>query len=169
MLLRAATPDDALGVARVHVRAWQMAYRELLPHDYLASLRPEERAQRYDFANGDLRRPKTIVAVDDGTVRGFATIAPARDSDITDEGELCALYVDPDWWRHGIGAALISVARHRLAELNYRHARLWLLAGNARADRFYRTDGWVPDGVGRTDHIWGIRVDELRYRRSLQP
>lgn len=169
MLIRPATPEDALSVARVHVRAWQVGYRDLLPHDYLAGLRPEERAQRYDFANDDLRRPKTIVAVDDDVVRGFATTAPARDSDITDYGELCALYVDPEWWGRGIGAALISTARHRLIELNYHRACLWLLAGNTRAARFYGADGWVPDGTTRTDHIWSIAVNEVRYRRSLQP
>ncbi|WP_233841817.1 GNAT family N-acetyltransferase [Dyella sp. 2HG41-7] len=167
MLLRAATPEDALGVARVHVRAWQTGYRELLPHEYLANLHPEERAQRYDFANDDPRRPKTIVAIDDDAVRGFATIAPAHDSDTTDDGELCALYVDPDRWGQGIGIALISAARNRLIELDYHYARLWLLVGNARAARFYRADGWAPDGIVRTETIWGVSVDELRYRRSL--
>ena len=38
MLLRPAEPADAMGVARVHVRAWQVAYRNLLPDDYLDSL-----------------------------------------------------------------------------------------------------------------------------------
>lgn len=169
MLIRPAEPEDALGVARVHVRAWQAGYRHLLPHDYLAQLRPEERAQRYDFATHDIRRPMTIVAVDDGAICGFATTAPSRDSDVPDHGELCALYVDPDGWGRGIGAALIATTRRRLVELGHQHAMLWLLAGNHRGERFYRTDGWRPDGLTRTDHIWGITVDEIRYQRPLQP
>lgn len=167
MLLRPAEPEDALGVARVHVRAWQVGYRYLLPDDYLARLRPEERAQRYNFASKDTRRPMTVVAVEDGAIRGFATTAPARDDDVADHGELCALYVDPDWWGHGIGAALITAARHQLAELKFDHAVLWLLAGNERAERFYRADGWIPDGLTRAERIWGIQVDEIRYRRPL--
>jgi hypothetical protein len=34
-------------VALVHVRAWQVGYRNLLPDEYLDGLWPEERARRY--------------------------------------------------------------------------------------------------------------------------
>ena len=104
MLVRPAEPGDALSVARIHVRAWQIGYRHLLPDSYLAQLRPEERAGRYDFATGDTQRPLTLVAESDGAIRGFATTAPARDGDLPGHGELCALYVAPDYWNHGIGA-----------------------------------------------------------------
>jgi hypothetical protein len=63
--------------------------------------------------------------------------------------------------------ALISAARGHLRELGFRNAALWLLAGNARAERFYRLDGWLPDGLSRTDTVWGVTVDELRWRRAL--
>ncbi|GLQ90211.1 GNAT family N-acetyltransferase [Dyella flagellata] len=167
MLIRPAKPEDALSVASVHVRAWQVGYRHLLPDAYLAQLRPEQRASRYDFANTDAQRPKTLVAIEDGAVCGFATTAPSRDADVGGHGELCALYVDPDCWRRGIGCALLSAARLRLAEQGYDHAMLWLLAGNLRADQLYRADGWAPDGASRSERIWGIEVDEIRYRRSL--
>lgn len=168
MLIRAARPEDAPSVARVHVSAWQAGYRHLLPREYLAQLRPEERAQRYDFANTDMQRPKTIVAEDDGVIRGFATTAPARDADMPDCGELCALYVDPDWWGRGLGRTLLSAARFRLAEMEYRQAVLWVLAGNLRAERCYRADGWTSEGKTRRETIWGIAVDEVLYVRSLQ-
>jgi len=81
MLLRAAESADAMSVARVHVRSWQSAYRGLLPDEYLDKLRPEDRAQRYDFATRDPQSPHTIVAAEAGLIRGFATTAPSRDSD----------------------------------------------------------------------------------------
>lgn len=167
MLIRPAQPDDALHIARVHVRAWQVGYRHLLPGDYLARLDPRERAQRYDFANQDLQRPKTVVVEEDGIIRGFATTSPARDADTPDSGELCALYVDPDAWGRGLGTALLSAARLRLVEQGFRHAMLWLLAGNQRAERLYCADGWAPDGQARTESMRGVTVDEVRYRRSL--
>jgi GNAT superfamily N-acetyltransferase len=167
MLIRPALPDDALDVARVHVRAWQVGYRGLLPDEYLDALRPEQRAQRYDFATQDSHKPATLVAVTQGAIRGFATVAPARDSDRPEHGELCALYVDPDWWGHGIGAALIAVARKRLFAHGFRYANLWVLAGNARAERFYRKDGWQPDGHRRIDQVWAVTVDEIRYHTAL--
>lgn len=165
--IRPAEPDDALAVARVHVRSWQAGYRTLLPVEYLDGLRPEERAHRYTFRSPDPHAPATIVACEAGVICGFATTAPARDADVPDHGELCALYVDPDGWGRGIGTALASAARARLSALGFQQAVLWLLAGNLRAERFYRHDGWAPDGRHRTDSVWGVTVDEVRYRRAL--
>ena len=167
MLLRPAEPDDAIAVARVHVRSWQAAYRTLLPDDYLDQLRPEDRAQKYNFSSLDPFQPQTIVAAEAGVIHGFATTAPAREPDIPGCGELCALYVDPDQWSHGIGVALVAAARSRLFDLGFRHAVLWVLVGNVRAERFYRIDRWAPDGRHRTESVWGVTVDEIRYQRTL--
>ena len=79
------------------MRAWQVAYRNLLPDDYLSSLKPEDRAQRYTFGGTDPREPMTTVAIDEsGTIRGFATTCAARDADVAGHGELAAIHVDPD-------------------------------------------------------------------------
>lgn len=167
MFFRAAESADAMSVARVHVHSWQVAYRGLLPDEYLDQLCPEDRAQRYDFATTDPQRPQTIVAVETGLIRGFATTAPSRDPAKVGYGELCALYVDPDHWGRRIGMALVAAARDRLAELGFGNAYLWVLMGNARAHRFYRIDQWAPDGLARTDSVWGVTVNEIRYRRNL--
>lgn len=167
MQLRPAEPDDAIAVARVHVRSWQVAYRKLLPDDYLDQLRPEDRAQTYDFATLDPLKPRTIVAAEERRIHGFATTAPSRDPDLPADGELCALYVDPDRWGQGIGRALVTAARAGLSGLGFRNAFLWVLAGNVRAERFYRIDKWVPDGHNRADSVWGIVVNEVRYQRGL--
>jgi ribosomal protein S18 acetylase RimI-like enzyme len=167
MLLRPAEPEDAMAVARVHVQSWQAAYRTLLPDDYLDQLRAEDRAQKYDFASVDPLKPRTIIAAEQGLICGFATTAPSRDSDLPDHGELCALYVHPERWGRGIGMALVSAARASLFELGFRNAFLWVLAGNVRAERFYRIDQWAPDGQRRTDSVWGISVNEIRHQRDL--
>ena len=167
MNLRPAVPDDAMAIARVHVRAWQVAYRGLMPDDYLQSLLPADRARRYDFASRDPARPKTVVAVEADAILGFATIAPARDVDAAGQGELCALYVEPDLWGRGVGRALASAACSDLYGLGFRQAMLWVVAGNARAERFYRADGWTCDGLRRALQVWNFSVDAVRYTRAL--
>ncbi|HUN72395.1 MAG TPA: GNAT family N-acetyltransferase [Steroidobacteraceae bacterium] len=167
MNLRAAVPDDAMAVARVHVRAWQAAYRGLMPEDYLAGLRAEDRAQRYDFANRDPARPRTVVAVEADTILGFATISPARDEDAPGQGELCALYVEPDCWGRGIGKALAAAARAELYRMGFRTAVLWVAARNARAEQFYRSDGWIREEAHRARQIWHVTIDTVRYGRVL--
>ena len=171
MLLRPAQCGDDLSVARVHVRSWQVAYRGLMPDDYLDALRPEDRAARYKFGNSDPLAPFTIVATNDhGAVLGFGTTAPAHVPELPDYGELCALHVDPDHWGTGAGRALIEACRTRLvADLGFRRALLWVLAGNRRAQRFYEKDGWTHDGHERTVTVWGLEVPELRYVRPTSP
>jgi len=85
----------------------------------------------------------------------------------TSVSELNALYVDPDCWKRGIGAALESAAGASLVQLGYRHAMLWVLAGNVRAIGFYESQGWGTDGTSRQAEVWGITVEEIRYVRSL--
>ena len=167
MLLRPAEPGDALAVARVHVRSWQVAYRGLIDDAYLDSLRPEDRAARYDFTHVDPLRPYTIVAIEDRQILGFATIMPSRDEDLLEAGELAALYLDPEFWDRGIGVALITAARAELVERRFKDAFLWILTGNKRAARFYEKDGWMEDGKGRKQEIWGISLLERRHRRPL--
>jgi len=168
MPVRTAQPDDAAAVAEVHVRAWQAAYRGLMADEFLDSLRPEDRAARYRFAAPDPDAPETLVVTDtEGAIAGFATVAPARDDDRSGTGEVCALYVDPPAWGSGMGLALMQAARARLVELGFTQAGLWVLVGNDRAQRFYRRDGWTADGARRTDQVWGVRVDEVRFVRSL--
>jgi GNAT superfamily N-acetyltransferase len=157
-----------MAVATVHVRAWQVAYRDLLPADYLASLKPDDRAPRYTFGGTDPRQPMTTVALDDaGTVRGFVTTCAARDQDVPGYGEVAAIHVDPEFWGRGVGQALLVAARAYLLDSGFRRALLWVLVGNVRAERFYVQDGWTPDGTRRMDTVWGVQVNDQRYRRVL--
>ncbi len=167
MLLRPAQPADALAIARVHVRAWQQGYAGILPASYLNTLRPEDRADKYDLSNSDPAKPHTIVACSGNIIHGFSTTAPSHEPDLPNHGELTALYVDPNSWGLGVGVALVSAARAHLVSLGLKNAYLFTLVDNLRAQRFYQTDQWTPDGLRRTDTVWGAAVHVLRFQRKL--
>jgi len=167
MLIRRATPEDAMAVARVHVRSWQAAYRGLIPQAYLDGLRAEDRAERYDFATDDALKPMTLLAVEGDAICGFATTSPSRDIDRAADGELCALYAEPAWWGRGVGVMLIKAARAQLVEQGFRSVLLWVLVGNARAGQFYERDGWRLDGQRRQVDVWGVTLEEVRMVREL--
>lgn len=78
---------------------------------------------------------------------------------------MLALYVDPDSWDLGVGGCLMEDARALLAGQGFTEAIVCVLVNNDRAERFYRTDGWLPDGGRRQDDVWGVSVDEVRYGR----
>ena len=102
-----------------------------------------------------------------GKILGFATTRPSQEPDLPHHGELTALYVDPDSWGRGIGVALVSAARAHLVSLSLRHAYLFTLVDNLRAQHFYKSDQWTPDGLTRTDTVWGAAVHVLRFQRNL--
>jgi len=158
--LRLARQADAERLAEVHVRSWQAAYRELLPPDFLAGLNIADRAERW---RGRLReeRPPTLTTVAelDGELVGFASVRPSRDEDLSpaDWLELATLYLLPRVWGTGIAGRLLQAA---LSE--ERAYFLWVLAGNSRAQAFYRKAGFAPDGTSKP-----ITIDttEIRLRR----
>ncbi|HEX3511295.1 MAG TPA: GNAT family N-acetyltransferase [Solirubrobacteraceae bacterium] len=165
MEVRRAVPADALPVAEVHVRAWRVAYAELLPPPELEKLDPRERATRYDFSAGAAQA--TFVAAEADAVLGFATCG-ARDGESgAGEGELRALYIDPPHWRTGLGRVLLRYAEDHMRGLGFQHAVLWVLLGNAAAERFYLAHGWRADDERRHERFWGVPVEVARYSREL--
>jgi GNAT superfamily N-acetyltransferase len=165
--VRAAVPGDADAAARVHIRSWQSAYRGLIAQDYLDNLQPEAWAGRYTFGRVGLGLPSTQVAVDDATICGLATSGLCRDEDLSNFGELMAIYVDPAYLHTGVGRSLMSAARERLRRVGVAQAVLWVLDGNVAARRFYERDGWRCDETHRTRFYGGVPADEVRYRSML--
>ena len=164
--VRAAVPEDAYDVARVQVRSWQWAYRGLIAQTYLDSLEPQTWASRYTFGRMGIGLPFTQVAVDGSTICGLATTGLSRDEDLSNFGELMAIYVDPAHVDTGVGRLLIAAARERLRAVSTQ-AALWVLDGNVRARRFYERDGWSFDRTRRTRTYGTAPVQEVRYRRNV--
>ena len=156
---RSAVEPDAAGIAEVHVRTWQVAYRGQVPDDYLDSLSVDDRAERWKEILADLEpRAEVLVAEDGGVVVGFASTLKSRDADAAPgTGELAALYVSPARWDHGVGRGLIGLAVEHLGAAGFATATLWVLATNTRARRFYEAGGWSPDGAEQWTHIGGAR------------
>lgn len=157
-MIRPGTPAEAEAIARLHVRTRQHAYADSLPAEGLASDSLERRAEQW-------RRWPPLVAEQDGEIVGFVSVGPSGDDDA--EGELYAIYVDPDHWRTGIGRDLIRAGEQRLRELGYTGAVLWVFEDNPRARHFYEATGWRLDGARRSIPIFGAPIQEVRYRREL--
>ena len=167
-MVREATVGDAHGIAEVHVRTWQAAYRGLLSDGVLHGLSVETRAERWKalLAPSDAAS-FTLVAEDVEEVVGFCSVvAPARDDDLGPRAcEVAAIYVDPGRWYSGVGTALLEAAVRRLDDGRWDEATLWVLKDNLRARRFYAKHGFTPDGALR--RAADDEPPEVRLRRSL--
>ena len=164
MLIEPAAADDARAIAQIHVDAWRAAYVGIMPDDHLASLSVDEREAtwREAIAAG---QPELLVARREARVIGWVSFGAARDKGAAaDIGELWAIYLDPPHVSTGAGRALWLAARTRLAERGFKSVILWVLAGNARAMRFYERAGFaVEPASSQRFTLGGREIEELRY------
>jgi ribosomal protein S18 acetylase RimI-like enzyme len=166
VVVRDATPGDADAMGRLHVRAWQAAYRDAMPDAYLDGLNPADRAQlwRNGMTQRAENRPLVAVVGD----RGAGHEACGQTDDPEGAGELYSINVGPDDWGTGAGQALLAEVERRLAAAGFEVAVLWVVPANARARRFYERAGWSVDGAERSAEVLGVTVPEVRYRKSLR-
>jgi ribosomal protein S18 acetylase RimI-like enzyme len=100
-------------------------------------------------------------------VVGFVSVGACREADA--DGELFAIYVDPDHWGSGLGRELIAAGEERLRDLGLEDSVLWVLEDNPRARRLYERAGWRTDGGRRLVTFLGVEVSEVRYRKQMNP
>lgn len=171
--VRAATVEDAFGLATVHVASWQWAYAGIFPADQLVALSVESRAQRWrsNLERASDNPARTSLAVRDGQVVGFVTVGPAReDAGGPEFGELYGLYVVPEVAGTGVGRQLHDRGVAELTgDLGYGTSRLWVHEANDLARRFYERQGWRSDGVTKSETLQeGFVAAEIRYSRTSE-
>lgn len=134
-IIRDATQEDAVALARIHVRARASA----MP--WLAKVHSHEDTEAW-MAEYVLPRQRVRVATVDGVPVGFAAVAPDR---------LEQLYVDPAHQNAGIGSRLFD----EVCSAARRAFRFWVFQRNTAARRFYERHGGrlieLTDGQGNEE------------------
>ena len=148
------SPCEMEGKAYVHYKSWQETYRGQLSDDYLDQM-------SYEKCLAIARRwpERTLVAMDGDTVVGFAVYGAYGDSDLTDTGEIWALYVLKSHQKQKIGYRLMQAALSCMPE--YDRVALWVLKDNQKASPFYLRCGFAFDGKEKKLLI-GTHVTEQR-------
>lgn len=166
--IRPAFPDDARGIAEVHVGSWQSAYRGIIPDDVLDGLSVDEFLTR---RGAIFREGATItwIVESDGRIVGFADVAASRDADAVPgaTGELLSVYLLADFWERGLGRALCRQAFTSLKARGHRDVTTWVLSENVRARAFYERIGMCRDPAEKQTHLGGRELSEIRYRAAL--
>lgn len=166
--IRQATYQDAEAIATVHVISWQAAYQGIMPEQFLKELSVEARAATWQksLTTGKL---SVSVAYIGETIAGWIAFGACRDVDKDASwAEVEALYVSPEFWRHGIGERLSDSARQLLRAAGYSNVALWVLSENRRATAFYEGIGFARDDASKVIQIGGVSLTEIRYCCSLR-
>ncbi len=113
-----------------------------------ASLALEEYRQQLEAAPDaielpaeQIERKQVIVAELGNRIAGFAVVL--ADDDLA---ELDGLFVEPEYWRQGIGAALVDVAVHEAR----RQGLAMTVIANPSARGFYERCGFALEGEAQT-------------------
>jgi GNAT superfamily N-acetyltransferase len=165
--IRQATPADAGAIDRIRVDAWQVAYRDILPADYLASLEKKSNPGPLEKRLGEQGDEFSVwVAEIDGAPRGFAVIGKPRYDTADNTVELRALNVLPTAWGKGLGAALIDHVQDRVEVTGAARVELWCIEENHRARELYERCGFDCDGRKReSSGLTGHPLREVCYVR----
>jgi GNAT superfamily N-acetyltransferase len=153
MMLRPATGADASQVATIWHDGWRDGHLGHVPDALLAARTTESFATRATERIGD-----TTVAEIDGAVAGFVMV-------VDDEVE--QVYVAAGHRGSGVAGALLAEAERQVRAGGHDRAWLAVVAGNARARRFYERSGWTDDGPLDYIAAGGITVPSHQYTKSL--
>jgi ribosomal protein S18 acetylase RimI-like enzyme len=156
MTLRKALPEDVPTIAEI----WHLGWRD----GHLGHVSPELIEVRHEdsFRTRAARRVNdTTVALVQGQIAGFVMV-------VDDEVE--QLYVSALHRGEGVADMLMADAERRIKDAGYSTAWLAVVAGNARARRFYERRGWSDRGLfeyaAAGDH-GAIPVPSHRYVKDL--
>lgn len=132
MILRRAAVGDAEAIATIWHSGWIDGHLGHVPETILPHRRLEDFRLRVPARSDEM-----TVAEIDGRVVGFVLVH---------EDEIEQIYVTAESRGSGVAATLIEHGTQLIGE---RHDRAWLsvVAGNARARRFYERSGWTDEGA----------------------
>ena len=161
--IRPARAADVPALAALHVAAWRAAFRGILPDLTLEGLSTAgfEDAWRRNLKR---RSRKNLVAIRGLRVAGFVAFGSAATGT---EAEIHGVYVDPGFWRQGVGRALMAAAVSGLAAEGHGCAAVWVMKDNRRARLFYESEGFSTAGRERSSQREGSSFVEVEYTRAL--
>lgn len=144
--IRPYRPEDLEPVVDLWYDTWHATFPDLRHHESKAAWR-----QRFETEIAPNER--VYVAEVEGRLTGFLAVKNRDD----DQGYLHEIFVTPEFQGHGVGSALMRLAK----ELAPAGLRLHTLQRNTRAAAFYVRHGFrvVSTGIGRVglpnaQYVW---------------
>ncbi|HEX8680721.1 MAG TPA: GNAT family N-acetyltransferase [Ardenticatenaceae bacterium] len=151
-----AEEGDIPSIQETARASWQATYSNIFPAEFITnflsrhyspeSLRAVMRSSRSNF----------LVARAGARVIGFCNFGEA----ISGEGhQLYRLYLDPAYWRHGIGGKLLGMMEERLREQGVSAYFCYVHGENEVGKAFYVKQGFAHNPARDVDEEWFMRKE----------
>lgn len=162
--IRLAVPSDAPDMAEVHMRSWEVAYKGILPDDYI---REKNATRNALYARVITEENDTSYVIQcSGKTVGIMCVAPPQDKELIDFHELHYIYLHPNYFRRGIGTQAMELAYSIARGLGKTGLVLWVLEKNVNSIQFYKKCGFVADG-GSWERNFDKPLRSIRMRKEL--
>ncbi len=164
MTIREANPEDAAGIARVHVDSWRTTYPGIMPQEHLDALSVAERERTWGETlrgDGPIQTTVYVAETDSSGIVGFVAGGAERAGDPAFRGEISALYLLQSSQGRGLGRRLVQTFARRLSQDGCRTLLIWVNAQNP-ARGFYEALGGAPARTGQRE-IRGVTYDDTGY------
>lgn len=158
--IRNIADKDKEEIADVYISSWKSAYKNILPNDYLNSLKKEDFDKEIDTV-------KNLVIEDNGKIIGIINFDKARDSDDKYTGEIVAVYILEEYRRLGLGEILFESASLSLIKMGMNKVYLWVLKENKSARKFYEKMNMQISNETKSIEIQNKSFPLVKYEKEL--
>lgn len=163
--IREACKTDFVGIAKVRVDTWRVAYKGIVPDDFLESLSYQQIAERWREIFWEDKSPGVVAFVAENEredIVGIAVCGPEQSQNPVYRSEIYVLYVLPQYQRQGIGHALVAACvQHLVQQLAAETLLIWTMAESPYR-RFYECLGGKVVRE-KTKEIGGRMTLEIGY------
>ena len=159
--IRLAIPADAPDIAEVLMRSWEVAYKDIVPADFIRE-RNATRTAQFKIPDDDT---SYYIMQKYGKTVGMMRLLPDNSDDSI--YDLQAIYLHPDYFLQGIGTTAMEFAFEKARSLGKTAVTVWVLEDNINAIKFYKKCGFAVDD-GKT-RIWnyGKPLAGIKMRKDL--
>jgi GNAT superfamily N-acetyltransferase len=158
--IRQAEQHDAVEIARVQVESWKATYAGIVPDAFLASLNIEAQSQMWSTQFAE-EHPLIFVTEDEAGVFGFVAGGKIREALANYDAELYAIYLLPQYQKHGAGRQLCHRLAASLRTIGFLSMAVWVLEDNPSV-AFYKRIGGIPV-TQRFIDVGGVALPELAF------
>lgn len=141
VITRWSNAADSRALAEIHAASWRYAYAGIIPGAALE--RAVSRRGPAWWGRMHARGFHALMLDCDGIAAGYATLGRCRSGSPPWRGEIYELYLRPEYHGTGLGRRLFEESRTRLRRHGLGALRVWALAENSVACRFYAAMGGV--------------------------
>ena len=162
-IIRLATLDDAVAIAKIHTESWRIAYKGIISDNVLDNIDINHRIESWGNSIASHNVGSLLfVSDEDSAITGFAGGGVGRDDDYREEAELYCIYLAGSAMGKGTGRALYTVIAEFARASGFSTMYNWCLEKNLKGHEFY-----MRMGAKRIDGIERDSIMDKEIHRSL--